>query len=443
MPRIGTREVAVIGAGYAGLSAALTLAQGAGNVRVTLFEAAKMPGGRARAIQYQGETLDNGQHILSGAYTELLRLMALVGSPANAVSQIPLSLDIPPAFHLKACALPAPFHTLIGLLTAKGLNWRDKWAAVCLLVGLRRQQFKVGPQETVAELLARERQTETITRFVWAPLTISALNTPIETASAQVFANVLRDALMGASSASDLILPQVDLTALFPAPAGTWLTAHGHEVHYGTRVSAIERNAAHASPFLLSAESLERRFDAVILAIGPHQFHSLSLPPEIVVPSLTYEPIVTVYFKWDQPVHLPRVMLGQVDQTAQWWFDRRTIAGQQAQSDGLIAAVISATGDHQHLTAEHLVTQLLKELARHTGPLPTPLWTKVITEKFATFACTPDCHQARPETATACAGLVLAGDYVAGEYPGTLEGAVRNGIRAANAIHHYLDSSAP
>ena len=149
---VNPSSVAVIGGGYAGMAAAIKLAEL--GVNCVVFEAAKVLGGRARKVEYRDTTLDNGQHILSGAYTELLRMMALVGVPDSAFQRLPLRLDMDETFSLRAPNLPAPLHLAWALLAAKGLNWRERFAAIRLIQSLKKSSFKVDSNETVADLLA-------------------------------------------------------------------------------------------------------------------------------------------------------------------------------------------------------------------------------------------------------------------------------------------------
>ena len=419
------------------MAAAVSLAER--GIRTTLFEAGKVLGGRARRVDYRGEIIDNGQHILSGAYSELLRLMALVGVPDSAISRVPLTLAMPPHFLLRAPRWIAPLHLVWALLSARGLALSDRLAAIRFMRRLKRLNFRVNAEDTVAALLAASRQPDRLVRYLWQPLTISALNTPIATASAQIFANVLRDALASERDASDLLLPRTDLSSLFPDVAASWLAARGSEVNRGARVKGV---LSAGNMFHLSTDVGPAACGAVIVAIAPHQFDSILLPPggDAIVP-FAYEPIVTIYLKFDQHVRLPLPMLGQVEGFAQWFFDRRQLgAGDSARShgDGLIAAVISASGPHQTLPQDQLTAHVLQELARHIGPLPPLAWQKVITEKFATFACTTPIQPKRPAILTSIPGLFLSGDYTAGDYPATLEGAVRSGIRAAGHVAMYL-----
>ncbi len=429
---VNAASVAVIGGGYAGMAAAVKLTEL--GVKCVVFEAAKVLGGRARKIEYRDTTLDNGQHILSGAYSELLRMMLLVGVPDSAFKRVPLRLDINENFSLRAPNLPAPFHLAWALFAAKGLNWNERFLAIRLIQSLKKSRFKTDANQTVAELLAAHQQPQNLIDFLWRPLTVSALNTPIETASAQVLANVLRDTLAASRAASDLILPQTDLSALFPEPAAHWLFKHGSSIRLASKIGSITPSSV-GFDVVSGAESIA--FQSVILAVGPHQLSTIALPISTPLP-MQYEPIYTVYMQYPSHVKLRLPMIGCTNKLTQWFFDR----GQLSKIDGLIAAVISASGAHEAFDHTALAMRVHAELEEITGSLPPFTWHKVVAEKFATFACTPAAQNTlRPSTATDVAGLYLAGDYVACDYPGTLEAAVRNGIAAAELSTKFISQS--
>lgn len=418
-------RVAVIGAGYAGMAAAQTLADRGATPLV--FEAAPQLGGRARRIEYQGEVLDNGQHILSGAYTSLIGLMAQAGVPDGAMTRLPLRLSMPPTFRLEAPRWPAPLHLAFGLLGARGLSWADRFAAIRLMRFLQRRDYQLDEDITIAALLQHTAQTDAVTRFLWAPLAVAALNTPVETASARVFAAVLRDALGATRSASDLLLPRVDLSALYPEAAAHRIAASGGEIRAGIRVRALQSRERGVG---VVTDNATEPVDAAIIAIGPHQFDSIALPDGVRPAELPVEAIVTVYLKFARRVRLPEPMMGQPGGTVHWFFDRRALLTPDA-NDGLVAAVISAAPApaREHAPLETVMC----ELVALTGPLPEPEWSKTVTEKFATFACTPAVQAMRPAMRTSEPRLFLAGDYVAGDYPATLESAARSGMAAAEA----------
>jgi squalene-associated FAD-dependent desaturase len=389
------------------MAAAVTLA--ARKIPVTVFESGPVPGGRARRVVSQGTELDNGQHILVGAYRELFRLMHTVGVPESAVLRVPLELRYAQNFSLRALWLPFPLGLLGGLLLARGLPISDRLGAVRFMAALRADGFRLERDVAVAELLRTHRQDGAIGHYLWRPLCVSALNTPVEIASSRAFLVVLRDALLGGAGASDLVLPRVDLSRLFPDPAAEYVSRNGGEMRLRSPVESLE--------------GLKKDFDRIIVAVGPHQLKTL-LPG--VADSYTYQPIYTCYLQYGDGVTLPFPMIGMADGLVQWVFDRGALLGEQ----GRLACVISAQGDHQQLSQDELAEVCHRELKKNNLVNENPLWTRVIAEKRATITCSVG----RPTIETAMPGVSIAGDYTEAEYPPTLEAAVRSGVRAARMI---------
>lgn len=400
-------RVAIVGAGYAGMAAAVTLARR--GVPVTVFESGPVPGGRARRVTTSGQELDNGQHILVGAYTTLFRLMGMVGVPQDAVLRLPFEIRYARGFHLRGLWLPRPLGLLAGLLLARGVPLAERLGAVRFMAAMRRRGFRLDADLPVAALLGEHRQNGRIGHFLWRPLCVSALNTPPEQASARRFLAALRDTLDGGDDASDLLLPRVDLSKLFPEPAAAYVGAHGGEVRLRSPVGDLSE--------------LKKEFSSVIVAVGPHQLASLL--PEVPV-AYRYQPIYTVYLQYPPQTRLPFPMLGLADGLVQWVFDRGTLLGEK----GRLACVISAQGDHQQLEQGELAERCHRELAAEKLVGGSPEWTRVIAEKRATIAC--DAGLTTIDAAQG--GVILAGDYLDPEYPPTLEAAVRSGIRAADKI---------
>ena len=427
-------KVAIIGAGYAGMAAATELA--ARGIPVTLFEASRVLGGRARAIETHDTIVDNGQHILIGAYRETLRLMRQVGAdPQRLLLRLPLTLAYPGQLRIAAPRLPAPLHLALALLGAQGLSWSDKLAAIRFMRALKRRRFRLDGIDdcSVNALLDAHSQPARLRTYLWEPLCVAALNTPAEAASAQVFLNVLRDSLAAERSCSDLLLPRVDLGAMFPVPAADYVTAHGGKVLRDSAVRSIEYS--NSEGYALHGEDGSRSsYSHVILAVAPYHVPALieNLAPldalRQALGELRYQPIVTCYLGYPPHIRLPDPMLGHANGIMQWLFDRGQLGG----PPGLLAAVISARGRHLELSNSELTARIHVEIAGIVPNLPPPLWSQVVNEKRATFSCTPGL--VRPAMTTTLPGLLLAGDYVAGDYPATIESAVRSGVQAAASI---------
>ena len=444
--------VAIVGAGWAGLAAAVTLSRR--GIPVTVFEASRHLGGRARRVSLNESEdseaihLDNGQHILIGAYRETLRIMRVVGaSPALLLRRVPLELRYADGFHLRAPVLPYPLNLAVALFAAYGMRLRSGVTALRFMRALQACKFRIEPDRSVSQLLAEHAQDAMLCNHLWEPLCISALNTPPATASAQVFATVLRDGLTGARRHSDLLIPRTDLGALFPEPAAHYVHTHGGSVHTGVPVRSIAHEGG-----MFRIEGRHEHYSRVIVAVAPQHAAALITPLEaqclalatsrLQIERFAYQPIVTCYLQYPPGVTQWRPMLGHTGGIVQWAFDRGHILTPDpyrkpdTPSSGLIATVISASGSHEELDNDALAAQVHAEirntLAAPPGVQAVPRWSRVIREKRATFSCTPGLD--RPAGVTPLPGLLLAGDYVASDYPGTLEAAVRSGIAAAQNI---------
>lgn len=398
---------------------------------VSLYEASRHWGGRARgglAVQMpeSNETtvLDNGQHILLGAYTDCLQLMRTVGvAPEQVLLRLPLTLVDAQGQGLRLPAWPSPWHALAGVLLAKGWRWRDKASLLRACVAWQRMGMVCDMSASVADLC--RGLSDTIRLQLMEPLCVAALNTPLHQASGQVFLRVLQDGLLGGPGASDLLLPRTHLSALLPQPAVAWLQQHGAHVQPGQRVRSLQ---AIGPAWQVDGH----RHDRVILATACRdairllQANAIDAPQWLAcAQGLRYEAITTVYAHTRQArLATPMVLLhSSAEEPAQFAFDRAALGG----PSGLLALVVSASeGDNERLTVQVLAQ------ARRQLHLPALQALKTVTERQATFACTPGLQRPAPEVAD---GLLACGDYVQGPYPATLEGAVRSGLAAAQSLN--------
>lgn len=421
------KKVAIIGGGLAGLSAANKLAKV--GVDVTLYEAAPQLGGRARTVIWKGQRLDNGQHILLGAYRQTLDLMASLGINENrALLRLPLALNMHGSFSLKAKKLPAPFHLLFGLLSANDLTWRERFAAFYFFVWLKIKRFKLKQDEPLLDLLNQKKQSPRLIKWLWEPLCLAALNTPIVTASTQVYLNVLRDSFNQSKTDSDLLLPKLDLSALLSEPLAFNIHQYGGKIVLNRAVSNIQQTN---NGFCLEIANQEpTEVTHVVIATSPHHVQAMTQQLDVgtEIDAFGYQPIYTIYIQYPNHTKLPSVMTGFTNSIAQWAFDRGQFCGQ----DGLVAVIISAEGAHQQFSQQHLAEVIVAELKAAFPYLPSPDWHKVIAEKRATFACTSGLK--RPKQQTNIPNLYLAGDYTEGDYPATIEGAIRSGLSAAQLV---------
>ena len=431
--------IIIIGAGWAGLAAAVKLTQQ--GYKVTVFESAKQAGGRARGVSFNDLTVDNGQHLLIGAYTECLGLMKTVSiNIETALKRLPLFFTVIGKTNLilQAPALPAPLHLLYALVTAKGLNIKDKIAAVRFGLFLKKHNYQFNKDIAVETLFSQTKQTIVLIRQLWEPLCLATMNTPIEIASANVFMRVFKDAFTNKTKDADSLLPTTDLSSLFPNAAVKYIESKGGKVHLKSRVDNIEiiENKIASITAKINNEQVNIKTSQVIIAAAPQNLKKLiSDSPTLKnisenINKMTYQPIVTVYLQYQENVQLIHAMIGLSNTISQWAFDR----GSFCQQNGLISVVISATGKHMTMDDAKLTQLVHDEISVLFTKKPALIDSFVIREKRATFACTVNINNIRPKNLTLVKGLYLAGDYTDTGYPATLEGAVRSGIAASNLI---------
>jgi len=341
---------------------------------------------------------------------------------------------------------------LTGLLGARGLSWRERIANIAWMRKLKRTNFVRPPYETVAKMLAPLPRR--VAQGLWEPLCLAALNTPVENASAQIFASVLKATFAGRADASDFLLPATDLSAMFPEAAARFVGDRGGAIRTSAPARVI-RASRNETTLLVGTQLHE--FRAAIVAVGPHQVQG-AFAPEVLaalpalraslepLATLEYEPIFTVWLGYGSALPLPAMIARLDDAPGQWVVDRPDVLA-HARADRnrpalqqLLAVILSASGPHEALDHGMLAVDIDAQLRRLQPDRPPCEWFQVIAERRATYACTPG--RARPGQARLVDGIYLAGDYLDADYPATLEAAVRSGNAAARAVRGDLASAA-
>lgn len=417
----------VIGGGWSGLAAAVTLTHQGHQVH--LIESAKQLGGRARNVNWQNKTIDNGQHMMVGAYEQMLEMMQLIDiSPNEVFHRFPIDITIKdsqfPSLHLSAKGwLPWPLSLAWNLIKTAGPSGFYQVARLQSHIPklLSRDDL------TVSEWLLNTKQSERLIRQLWEPLCLATLNTPINQASAHVLAKVLQDSLGKSKSDADLLIPKQALGDLFPSIAANYIKQHGGKVSLQTRAKEIIVQQGKVQS-LVTRDYTTIPAENIIVAISPSQTADL-LKSQITINKPIEYPICTVYLQYPAHITLAEPMMGMTGTLSQWVFDR------SEQSPGLMAVIISGPGKHENMSKDELILQVSKEIHHMHPSLPAKSnHSLVIREKHATFACTVDNERKRPHSQTNISGLWLAGDYIANNYPATLEGAIRNGKNCAQLL---------
>lgn len=441
-------DTVVVGAGFAGLSAAVRLA--AHGVRVLVLESRSRLGGRATAFtdRETGELVDNGQHVLIGCYSETFALLHVIGAsnhvrwqPGLGVSMV----DTDGRFSRMECPrLPAPLHLLAGVWRWSALSWRDRLAVLRMGAPLREARRMLAddgssqtlpvPAETVQDWLIRHGQTARLREMLWDPLALAALNQPAAAAAAAPFVRVLAEMFGSDPRAAAIVLPTRPLHAMYAEPARAFIEQHGGEVRTGTPAQVVLQRDA--TPLVTSGS--EAWTPAAVISAVPW-FALPSLIDGDVSPlagvldaarATDASPIVTVNLWYDRAV-MDEPFVGLPGRLMQWVFDKRTMFGEAASHLSLVS---SGAADVLRWTNPRLVEAAQAELA---GALPgvrdaRVVRATVVREPRATFSLAPG-QPPRPGTHTPVRGLFLAGDWIDTGLPATIEGAVRSGHRAAEA----------
>jgi zeta-carotene desaturase len=472
-------DAIVIGAGFAGLSAATALAERGS--RVLVLEARPTLGGRATAFTdpVTGDRVDNGQHVMFGCYHETFRFLRRIGTESDVLVQPHLSIDSIDRdgrrSRLKCPALPSPFHLLAGLMTWSALGWRDRVAVLRLrraISDLMRSEkvrssgspgsvpvassmaarsgsscpsaasnnpVRFGEEpgspetETVRKWLVEHGQTPRLIELLWEPLAVAGLNQSVDVAAAATFLAVLARVFGSDPRSASLVLPLKPLDELYALPARDYIERSGGAVETGA-VACIDISGN--APTVTVGD---RRLRApTVICAAPwyalgNVFAGHHAPLAAVLDAAAHtdaSPIVTVNLWFDRVV-TDQMLVGLPGRTMQWVFDKRTVFGERASHLSLVSSGAASVVGWSN---RELIDLALKEVRGALPPARAAAMTRgvVVREKRATFSVAPG-QPPRPSVETAVPGLFLAGDWTDTGLPATIEGAVESGHRAANA----------
>jgi squalene-associated FAD-dependent desaturase len=423
-------RVAVVGAGLAGLAAALDLTDA--GLAVEVFERSRLLGGRATSFVVDGVEVDNGQHVFLACCTELLAFIERVGM-GHAIRMQPrfealvLAKDGPPS-RLRAASLPPPWHLIASFVGYRHIRWTSK---AKVAYALARAGDAARSSETFAAWLARAHQPDDALRAFWRPFFVPALNAPLEQARAADAAFILSTAFLAAPDAARFGYTSVPLARIAEAAASR-LTS----VHRSTAVTGLELSAREsAATGIRTSAGASMSFDAVVLAVAPpHVAHLAGDPDVLGVSSLqSFEPhaIVDVHL-WHDAGPLGVEFAALLDSPVQWIFEK---------GEGYVCCSLSAADAWAGQPAQALVEMCWNETVRAIDRLRGAhlLRGAVTRHPEATYLLSPGVQ--RPGPATALHNVAIAGSWTDTCWPDTMESAVRSGRAAARLIVQALEAA--
>lgn len=424
-------SVAIIGAGWSGLTCALRLARA--GYKPVVIESAPEAGGRARRAKLDDVWRDNGQHLMLNGCGALQQLFTELGIE-------PLAVPFAYTDGVRSLSLAGKSGRtglLRSLLNARGFSWRERWALLRALLTLQLQRWQAPTALTVAQWLQTQRQPAPLVAHFWAPLALAILNTPLEQATMARLAPVLRDTLGAGCDALAILQPTADLSASVVNPFQRAIEMAGGTLRCGERVSAVRPAPDGGHILAIQGHEHTPRFDHVVLAIPPWGLPHIDLP--FATATLTErfgaQPIATVYLGYDAHVHLPTPLVqipGPTTTDANVWAMDRSHGG-LPHEQGVIAISLSAQGAWTALNPATLASRCVAHLQPLLGNNVRCHWHKVVTVQRATPAAMPSAYLHDDERQPS-PGLWLAGDWTHAHYPATLEAAVQTGIDVAEKI---------
>lgn len=440
------KDVIVIGAGIAGISAALELAEKGFKVRV--FETKFNPGGRVYSLRDNttGEIIDNGQHIISGAYQNFLTIVKKLGTENLFKSQKALRVTyadrLGKKHTLDTGKLPGKAGLAFGFLKFDLLSLSSKYSVLRFILKLNLGIINAKDKNCL-EFLKSEKQTNQAIEYFWTPLIISALNDKPENVSAKLLVNILVKAFFANNNYSKLILPTCDLSSIL-TPFESKMKSLGSDVHFNSKVNKIFIEDDKVKYVILN-DSQRISADYYILALNPKSISKLfnltksnSYIEKLInfTQSLEYSAIINIYFWLDKHIQTED-FTALIGTNTHWVFNRRNFVcnGEEIirKYPGMINLTISSAEHLLQIPSDELAQSCFNELISNMPEFAKAniLHYKVIKDKFATFKATPEIEKNRPSGMTPIDNFYLAGDWINTGLPATIESAAFSGLDVA------------
>ncbi len=435
------KKVIIIGAGIAGISAALELINA--NYEIHLYEQKNEIGGRVSSIfdKFSNEYIDNGQHLLIGAYHNFLNFLEKIKRRKYIEEQTSLSVTFLDNNLVKdtlnTSKLPWKFGVIYGLFSLRQIDLQEKVNLIILFIKIQLDlvDFK---DISCSKFLKNENQSKNVIQRFWEPLILAILNNDIKSASAELMVISLKKAFFSDSSNSKLIFPIVNLNKLVSNFTEVFIQSGGF-LHLTTKIDKLIIENESIVGIQIKGEVIKADF--VIVAIPPNSLIKLideynSNKYFSYLKEFKYSPIISAFFWFDKPI-LDEKFLAVIGSKTQWIFDRKKILIDEYQSNNeSITVTISNAESIANLSNAEISSMIYEELKilLQINENTKLLHSRVIKEMMATISITPDIEKIRPNTKTSIKNLYLAGDWTNTKLPATIEGACQSGIEASKKI---------
>ena len=418
----------VIGGGIAGLTSAAYLTKQ--NIKVTLFESSPKLGGRAYSFteQKSNDVVDNGQHILMGCYSDTINFIKLIGAKDNFIYQKNLQINFltqaGKLVRLKSFTSLYPFNLLFALLNFKAITFTERLSLLKFVIKLPFISHQKLSDKNVRDWLKEERQSEDTIKSLWEIITVGALNTNIDKASAFMFREILMKIFFNGNFASTIILPKYGLSDAYVRNAKEYIESNGGKIKLSSSVKELIISV-NKIVGIKTAVEVYKDFDYVISAIPFYAFNNIY--PELFLDGkieFEYSSILNIHI-WLKNNPMKEQFYGLIDSPVHWIFNK----------GNHINLVISDADYLIDKPAEEIYKMCVGELIKYTKLKESEFsHYKVLKEKRATFGPSNKINYIRPSSNTKIANLFLAGDWTDTGLPSTMESAVKSGRVAAELI---------
>ncbi len=429
------KKCIVIGGGFAGLTSAAYLSKA--GIKVELLEASPKLGGRAYSFidKDSGSTIDNGQHIMMGCYKETLKFFRLIKADKNLIYQKRLKVNfVKENFNvvpLESHSAPYPLNLILALLKYKALSINDRFLLLKFFLKLSFVPAKNLKGKTIFDWLQNEKQNDKIQKAFWDILAVGALNTNINSASAEIFRIILHEIFLSGNFSAAIILPKYGLSDTYCNASRKFIENNGGNINLLERVLEFKITENRVTG-IITDKRIISGFDYVISAIPLFALDNIKTEIDFISKiELAYSSILSIHI-WLKENKFEESFYGLINSKVHWVFNH----------EDHLTLVISDAEKFIEKSKVEIIDIVISEMEKYFRVKKDDILSyKIIKEKRATFIPANDILNKRPEAKTNIKNFYLAGDWTNTGLPSTIESAVKSGNTAANLIIRELENN--